>query len=265
VPGRPLRLRHAACTDCHADAHAGQLAKRADGGRCESCHDVSGFRPARYSVEDHSKTSFPLEGAHLAVACDQCHEPRTAGTGKAAAPLRFAHARCADCHKDPHRGEVARFVAAGGCESCHVVDSWRATAFDHARASYPLTGRHAQVTCTPCHRRPEPGGSTPVLRFAGTTASCEGCHRDPHRGQFARGGGVSCERCHTTADLKASRFDHSRDAAYPLDGAHATLACSACHRAQTRDGVRFVRYKPLPTTCRGCHSPTGRPASGGPP
>jgi hypothetical protein len=265
VPGRPLRLKHDACTDCHADAHAGQLAKRADGGRCESCHDVNGFRPARYSIEDHAKSAFPLAGAHLAVACDQCHKPRTAGTGKAAVPLRLAPARCADCHKDPHRGEVVRFVAAGGCESCHRVESWREISFDHSRTKYPLSGRHARVACAPCHRRPEAAGEAHPLRFAGAPQSCDGCHRDPHRGQFVRAGAVSCERCHTTEDLKASRFDHSRDAAYRLDGAHARLACSACHRPQTRDGATFVRYKPLPNTCRGCHGPSGPPAGGGRP
>jgi hypothetical protein len=264
-PGRPLRLKHDACTDCHADAHAGQLARRADGGRCESCHDVSGFRPARYSPEDHAKSSFPLKGAHLAVACDQCHRPRVAGAGRAAVELRIATTRCADCHRDPHRGQVATLVAAGGCESCHAVGSWREISFDHSHTKYALSGRHAQVACAPCHRRPEPGGAAPVLRFAGAPQACEGCHRDPHLGQFARAGAVSCERCHTTADLKASRFDHSRDAAYPLDGAHARLACTACHLPQTRDGVRFTRYKPLPTTCRGCHGPAGRPAAEGRP
>jgi len=93
--------------------------------------------------------------------------------------------------------------------------------------------------------------------------ACEGCHRDPHQGQFAGAGGpVSCERCHTTDDLKPSKFDHSRDAAYELDGAHARLACSACHRLETRNGVTFVRYKPLPTTCRGCHGASRQPGNG---
>jgi hypothetical protein len=73
---------------------------------------------------------------------------------------------------------------------------------------------------------------------------------------------VSCERCHTTDDLKPSRFDHTRDAAYELDGAHARLACSACHLLETRNGVTFVRYKPLPTTCRGCHGASRQPGNG---
>jgi hypothetical protein len=255
-----MRVKHDRCTDCHADAHAGQLARRADGGRCESCHDVNGFRPARFGPEEHAKTAYPLLGAHLAVACDQCHRPGVAGAGKApAVPLRYASTRCSDCHKDPHQGQLARFVASGGCEACHRVDSWRQVAFDHTQARYPLTGSHARVACGPCHGRRE--SATAPLRFAGVPLSCDGCHRDPHQGQFARGAnGSACERCHTTESLKATKFDHGRDAAWRLDGAHAKVACAKCHRPETRDGATFIRYKPLPTTCAGCHGPSGRPA-----
>jgi hypothetical protein len=63
-------------------------------------------------------------------------------------------------------------------------------------------------------------------------------------------------------NLKASKFDHARDAAYRLDGAHVRLACAACHRPETRNGVTFARYKPLPTTCRGCHGGSQPSANG---
>ena len=262
VPGRPMRLRRDRCTDCHADAHAGALSRRADGGRCEACHDVNGFRPARFGPEDHAKTAYPLAGAHLAVACDQCHRPARSAGRVTTVPLHFASTRCADCHQDPHQGEAARVVAKGGCESCHRVESWRQVAFDHGQTRYPLSDRHARAACVACHRRAE-AGQPGRLRFAGVPQACEGCHRDPHQGQFAAAGGpVSCERCHTTDDLKPSRFDHSRDAAYELDGAHARLACSACHRLETRNGATFVRYKPLPTTCRGCHGASRQPGNG---
>jgi hypothetical protein len=263
LPGRPMRVKHDRCTDCHGDTHAGQLAKRPDGGRCEACHDVNAFRPARFGIEDHAKTAYALAGGHLAVACDQCHRPGRSGTAKTTTvPLRFASTRCNNCHKDPHQGETAGFVAKGGCESCHSVDSWRQVAFDHAQTRYPLSGGHARVACAPCHR-PLDTGSPSRLRFAGVPRTCDGCHRDPHQGQFARAAGsVSCERCHTTQNLKASRFDHARDAAWRLDGAHARVACASCHRPETRGGATFVRYRPLPTTCRGCHGTAQPPANG---
>lgn len=264
APGRPLRLKHDRCTDCHGDAHAGDLGRRADAGRCESCHEVSGFRPARFGVEDHAKTAYPLLGSHLAVACDQCHRVVAGGRSGATLPLHFASTRCADCHKDPHRGEAARYVAKSGCEGCHRVESWRQVSFDHGQTRYPLAGSHARVACTSCHRSADARKGAPVpLRFAGVPQSCDGCHRDPHQGQFAGAGrAASCERCHTTDTVKASKFDHNRDAAYHLDGAHARLACAACHRTETRGALRFVRYKPLPTSCSGCHRGGRVPANG---
>jgi hypothetical protein len=178
-------------------------------------------------------------------------------------PLHFPSTRCSDCHKDPHRGEVARFVAKGGCETCHRVESWRDIAFDHGQTKYPLVGAHARVACTPCHRRTASPGQPPELRFGGVPQACASCHRDPHQGQFAgKDGTVSCDRCHTTQSLKATKFDHSRDTRYRLDGAHARLACAACHRTETRNGATFVRYKPLPTTCRGCHGAGQVPTKG---
>lgn len=263
VPGRPLRPKHDRCTECHADAHEGQLARRADQGRCESCHDVLGFRPARFEIADHATTNYPLRGAHLAVACDACHRPASGErrTGLSRLQFRFASTRCADCHENPHRGEVDRWVETAGCDVCHVVESWRKVTFDHARTRYPLSGAHARVACLPCHRRSE--GETTPLRFVGIPQACEGCHRDPHQGQFASADRTtSCERCHTTQNLNATRFDHVLNSAYRLDGAHARLGCAACHRQETRDGAIFVRYKPLPTTCSGCHGPSGQPAKG---
>ena len=149
------------------------------------------------------------------------------------------------------------FVDDMDCSACHTTGGWKlsstagASGFDHDRTGFPLRGGHEPRACGDCHR----GQGRPAT-------TCEGCHRDPHQGQFARGaGGSACERCHTTDNLKASRFDHGRDAAWHLDGAHARVACAACHRPETRNGATFIRYKPLPTTCSGCHGPSGRPPS----
>jgi hypothetical protein len=156
-------------------------------------------------------------------------------------------------------------VAKDGCEACHTVGSWREITFDHARTGYPLSGGHARVACAPCHLQKGGAGSPAGLRFAGLQKSCESCHRDPHQGQFARAGaGTSCDRCHTTSDLKAARFDHARDAAWAHDGAHARVACTPSHRPETRGGATFVRYKPLPKTCRGCHAGSPQTANGEP-
>ena len=92
------------------------------------------------------------------------------------------------------------------------------------------------------------------VRFAGLSLACESCHKDPHVGQFkSAAGSVACDRCHTTTDVRATRFDHNRDSAYPLDGAHAKVACAACHPTEKRGDLAFVRYKPLGKACKDCH------------
>lgn len=275
LPGRPMCVAHDRCSDCHRDAHGGELARRADAGRCESCHDVAGFRPARYGPDDHAKTAYPLRGAHLAVACDECHRSahgsasaRPTQGGAAVVPLKLAAARCSDCHRDPHRGETAAVVAAAGCETCHKVEAWRAVAFDHGKTRYPLSGRHAQVACDRCHAHAEAASaSSSRLAFKGAATDCAGCHQDPHGGQFAAAasGRTACERCHATDSLAASRFSHARDSRYALDGAHARIACAACHKPEARGGVRVVRYKPLPVACAGCHGGSRPAATGGKP
>jgi hypothetical protein len=267
TPGRPRPIRYGRCKDCHADAHLGQLAGRADGGACEACHDVTGFIPARFGIDEHRATAYPLDGSHLAVPCNACHLPATAAelrrmpgsrvqaaaSGRSAR-FRFASPRCASCHRDPHRGELDAWIRKGGCEGCHRTEAWKPAAFDHKETRFALAAAHARAACTSCHRRE---GTKPdsQLRFSGAPVTCQGCHVNAHDGQLTPPGrDADCGRCHDASTLKASRFDHSRDSALLLDGAHARLACSACHRAETKGGVVVVRYKPLPRTCRGCHS-----------
>lgn len=259
--GFKARLKHGFCSDCHADAHLGQLAARPDKGRCEACHTVDGFSPTLFSVDEHQKTRYPLRGAHLAVSCDACH-PKVArdvvarltgfssrgNVASRTAQLRFNSTRCVDCHKDPHRGEVDRYLREGGCESCHRVESWQTSGFDHSKTRFPLAGGHAKALCSGCHLKGE------RLSLAGIPIACESCHSDPHAGQLTKPGLASpCERCHTALDWKPARFDHNRDSAYPLDGAHAQVACSACHPSEARGATAVARYKPLGTACKDCH------------
>jgi len=271
-PGRPMRVEHERCSSCHEDAHGGASQQRAELGRCESCHTVQEFRPARFGPDEHAKTAYPLRGAHLAVACDDCHKGafgapagvRRASSAAAAVvrvPLKLAATRCADCHRDPHRGEAAAVSAQAGCETCHRVEAWQQVGFDHAKTRYPLSGQHARVACERCHG---PAEGHAALGFKLAASECASCHRDPHGGQFAGPEGrTACERCHATDSLRATRFAHARDSRYALDGAHARLACADCHKPETRGAISIVRYKPLPVTCAGCHSTRQIAAKGG--
>lgn len=253
------------CETCHADVHAGQFRGRADGGACMSCHDVGGFCPSRYSLEDHQASSFSLEGSHLAVPCFSCHggpAPGSAGyvPRDGACPTKMTRfvidaGACTGCHEDPHGGTLDAYLEPGvrdsrGCVSCHDLDAWRSVSFDHGRSEFSLTGRHADVACESCHPRADGG----PMRLAGVPTACGGCHEDPHAGQFERDGRkVSCESCHTVLDWRPSRFDHDRDAAYKLEGAHREVPCASCHPTVITAAKAWVRYRRLPTACADCH------------
>jgi hypothetical protein len=92
------------------------------------------------------------------------------------------------------------------------------------------------------------------MKLAPLGVRCADCHRDPHAGQFTDG--TRCERCHAVdAFTPAGRFDHDRDAAFKLEGAHAAVPCTACHEPRPGpDGKPFVRYRPLPSACESCHA-----------
>ena len=212
-----------ACLDCHQDAHRGQLSKE-----CQTCHGAQAWKPA--SIFDHARSLFPLTGKHLTVSCERCH-PKA---GSEVATVRFTgleYSSCSSCHGDPHRKKFKQ-----SCESCHSTNGWNLGAsrhFDHASTRFPLRGKHATVSCEGCHRATkDPASGRSVQRF--TTMrfqKCSDCHRDPHRGEFARiEGGGDCESCHTERGFAPSLFSHEK-ARYPLRGKHGTVACEKCHSA----------------------------------
>ncbi|MFI5370267.1 MAG: cytochrome c3 family protein [Candidatus Eisenbacteria bacterium] len=288
-----MRPPHDRCASCHADPHGGQLATRADHGACESCHTVAGYKPSTFAVAEHGKLRLALDGRHAAVACAGCHgvtraglaPPHgAAGAGKAGFVFALDELACTSCHHDPHRG---RFATGGarprkdGCFACHSVAAFRPSAFDaaaHASSGFALEGAHRAVPCVGCHAslKANPPVST-LLAATGSRAlplddapaTCEGCHKDPHGGQFtARKDHGACIGCHgVDAFAPASRFDHGRDTRFKLDGAHARIACAACHRpTRDTDGTVRVRYRPTPTACAACHAtvpvtPTGGKSS----
>lgn len=262
-------LKFARCQDCHSDFHHGQFAQHPSGGACESCHSVNSFSPSSFTVAEHQNGAFPLRGAHLAVPCIACHAGDSGGSVPATAPrsmvkmnrFRFASADCQTCHENPHGREINSFTAGAGCNFCHGIDSWKQVNFDHSRTAFDLQGRHARVDCRSCHQ-PAPGAENrKSLSFSGLTAACQSCHQDAHQGQFQSvliQAGKSlvqtdCARCHGFNDWRPDRFDHDRDAAFPLEGAHKTTACGSCHPSREVNGKVFAIFKPLDSRCSSCH------------
>lgn len=275
-PGQKAKfkgLEFQQCTACHADAHVGQLipekGKPLD---CEACHSVDGFKPPRYTVQQHQKTRYPLEGAHQVAPCNLCHQKSPALADKVPKALRlelkkkkrlelFSLAsfetkapldRCDSCHQDVHKGQLD----ARPCASCHQVSSFKKVKLDHDKDTrFALTGKHATTECSKCHGAPSP--DRPV-QYRPLPMACEGCHEDAHAGQLAQkpGAPTECAQCHETADWNKTKFAHLPPFTdYLLDGKHAQVACERCHqKIQLGAKVAVVRYTPLPRTCEGCHS-----------
>jgi hypothetical protein len=253
-------LAHANCWDCHRpDPHGGQFVARADGGKCDACHGVEGFKPARFGLLEHAKTAYPLEGKHSTVSCAKCHPP----AGKATR-YKVSFARCLDCHQDAHERQFAEAPLDNRCEQCHTVHRFKPSTFTlarHQQSRFALTGAHAAVVCGECHRPAQtsrPGAAAPY-HFA--DLSCETCHSDPHRGQFrermaqqTNGAFSGCETCHTTRQWKdVSRFDHARTG-FVLTGAHRAVACRDCHVPPNFETtLRNVVFRSAPKKCEECH------------
>ncbi len=272
---RGLAFEH--CSDCHPDAHLGQIVDEQKRGPpdCKQCHDQESFRPPHFEAAQHEKGKFPLNGEHRTVACSLCHksDPKLAiriptdvrrALQQVGRPMRFSLSRfdipnaerCQTCHADPHAGQFQARVQKEGCTGCHRSSALSQLNFDHARDShFARDGKHAQVPCTSCHKAPGP--QQPV-RFKGTPTTCSACHADPHVGQLSRHPDqpAECSRCHTTAGFKPARFDHRPpNTEFLLEGKHAKLACDKCHAAVTVEaGLQIRRFKPMPRSCSGCHA-----------
>lgn len=272
-PARTFRgIAYAACSDCHADVHAGTAH-----GACEKCHQVGGWTGAGQVHFDHDQDArYPLLGKHRELECGRCHRVVAAAAvvtvPAAGAPQRtFAaqpFATCTPCHVDPHGGTMH-----GACARCHGESGWTGAAhvrLDHDRDSrYPLRGRHRGVACDRCHAvaaapaapaAAAGGPPTRTRRYVGTPFDrCDACHRDPHQGAV-RG---ACTQCHDERswrvgsggrEVRGAHFDHERDSTFPLGRLHAATTCRACHATP--------RYRGTPTDCAACHRPVQQALAG---
>ncbi|MGH0028728.1 MAG: cytochrome c3 family protein [Myxococcota bacterium] len=207
------------CLSCHAadDEH-----RAGNGPDCGACHGVASW--ARVHFDHDRDTGFRLAGAHRDVRCASCH---------AGPPAEVAtDPECAACHAsgDVHRGQLGR-----DCAACHGEAGWRSVRFDHEITRFPLLGLHAVASCEQCHA---------TQAFHDAPTDCASCHAsdDVHRGAL----GASCDDCHNPNDWGIWSFDHALETRFPLEDAHAGLACGACHQAPMgADGMR--------RDCGACH------------
>ncbi|MEO8099458.1 MAG: cytochrome c3 family protein [Acidobacteriota bacterium] len=243
-------VAHTLCADCHKDIHQGQFTARVQGSDCSACHNEQQFKPALYTIDQHQKSVFQLEGKHETTACSACHKPAGADT-----KYKLTTTTCQSCHNDPHGAQFAAEPYGNKCEMCHTQAIFHPATFTmakHQQTRFTLTGAHQAVVCAECHK-PLPGAvSVAARQYHFAVQNCTACHMDPHDTR------ETCETCHNTTQWKALRtFNHSATR-FTLEGAHQTASCIGCHRpaqaapvnAKTKGTANFAK---TPTLCHECH------------
>ncbi len=168
------------CTICHADPHQGRFSAllRATGPNrrplgCEGCHSAETWKDL--SRFDHSKTAFPLLGAHK-TECARCHKPVNPRAGLSVTDFKARSPRCEACHADPHASQFAR-VGVTQCANCHDSTRWKPSVFDHDKqTSFALQGAHRNVRCESCHKSNRTVAGKSVLFYKPTPRQCVACH-----------------------------------------------------------------------------------------
>ncbi len=234
----PSNYAEFSCTSCHVNPETDQHHNSINGysynsPACLACHPTGntdgGF--------DHSKTNFPLKGAHLKADCLECHASGYAGTPT----------NCVSCHTpDYNQTTNPNHTAAQfstDCASCHNETAWIPAAFDHDGQYFPIySGKHKGEwdQCQDCHTNPS--------NYAEFT--CINCHTNPQTTNQHNGingfayNSPACLACHPTGSA-TDGFDHNKTN-FPLTGAHVTTACLDCHASG---------YAGTPTNCASCHTP----------
>jgi hypothetical protein len=197
---------------------------------CSICHSTSGWIPSSFN---HSKTTFPLTGAHVTTACSTCHVNNNYTT----LPVD-----CFGCHKADYTKTTNPNHASAGfptdCSVCHSTTSWAGAVFDHSKTPFPLTGAHITVACAQCHINGV---------YAATPTDCYSCHRTDYNGttnpnHTTAGFPTTCATCHTTTTWAGATFNHTW---FNTGHGGANGICATCH-TNSADYSVF--------TCTNCHA-----------
>jgi hypothetical protein len=178
----PYRFEDLTCTGCHTDPHKGQfrdrMAQLGSNGKplgCEACHTIQSWTNVKEF--DHSKTSFPLTGAHVKVACDGCHKPEREGGSISQVNFHSTPVQCSGCHVDVHAGQFSHSGQPVDCALCHSSAQWKPSLFNHETGStYSLKGAHEKVPCESCHDRYRVVAGKRVVFYKPTPRECSSCH-----------------------------------------------------------------------------------------
>jgi hypothetical protein len=234
--GGNFNLTSTVCVSCHLKDYQGTTNPNhlATGmpQQCQMCHTTTAWQPASF---DHSKTAFPLTGAHAQVQCAQCHINGN---------YNISNTACVSCHlKDFQGTNNPNHVSTGipqQCEMCHSTANWTSATFNHATTGWPLTGFHTTLQCSQCHTNGN---------YGITSTACVSCHLTDYQNtnnpnHASSGFPQQCDVCHSTSAWSPATFNHN-NTSFPLTGFHTQVACANCHVNNN--------YTTLPTDCYSCH------------
>jgi hypothetical protein len=240
-----------ACNKCHDDYHKGEFKENGISADCAECHSLQeGFEYSLYTLEQHQKNSFPLEGAHVATPCYACHVSETDDRWK----FNELGSKCIDCHKDFHKNYInEKFYPNQDCNACHTNESWEEVAFDHEKTNWPLEGKHLQVNCRQCHFVENPENKQVAdQKFTNLDTDCVSCHDNVHGDTFSVDGVTDCVECHVTSSWIPENFNHNTTR-FRLEGKHRLIDCRACHISEIVNGETNIIYKLNKLKCIDCH------------
>ncbi|MBI2376835.1 MAG: cytochrome C [Deltaproteobacteria bacterium] len=209
--------------------------------RCELCHDSTSWSNVRF---DHSKTSFPLEGAHAGARCEGCHD---SGVD---VPISSA---CTSCHVDVHRRTLGR-----RCEGCHDTETFepRFDARTHRRTGFELTGGHAALPCEDCHV-----DALGARTYARARAECVSCHLDEYQraaqtslDHVEYGFDERCATCHLATRFSDASFPAHDTCFLVSAGPHARIQCRDCHSSVPRGSAELGACRTQTAACTSCHA-----------
>ena len=236
------------CKNCHKDFHEGQFVKNGVVQDCKTCHSLAeGFDISQFTIEEHEKTKFPLNGSHLAVPCLACHQENKKWN------FKDIGTQCIDCHDDVHKNTISETIyPIQNCTVCHQTESWQEISFNHNKTPWKLEGKHSEVNCNDCHW-PDKNVALPKgLIFKTLKSECNSCHENIHGNQFAIDQKTDCKRCHDSEKWIPPPFFNHNNTKFALTGKHAQISCAECHKPQPEVSSILI-YKINKHECKDCH------------
>jgi hypothetical protein len=257
-------ITNTTCISCHQNDFNNATSPVPHAGfptNCEQCHDTIQWTDGKF---DHSKTGFPLTGAHTDPprVCTDCHVNNN---------YNLTSTACYSCHQNDYQGAKNPDHVAGGfattCELCHSTSAWQPATFDHSKSPFPLTGSHTVPPrqCADCHIN---------NNYNITNITCISCHQNDYNNAKSpvphTGFPTTCEQCHDTIQWTDGKFDHSQTG-FTLTGSHTvppractdchvnnnynlnSTLCITCHQTDYQNAKSPVPHTGFPTTCEQCH------------